>query len=274
MNRLNAWVRSTGVSRPRKAVYWLKSRYVIRDAAMAGMLAHVRYVCATVKCNRCVNGIYLDWEGHARGQCYQCNGQGLVTLKFVETMIDNVGIWHTPLGYSNWHGWPMDDLEPTPLTDWTPGREGIELDIEEAAGHLNVVEEFYPFVLNVDRYARGPSSPWENSRDEYDSTHYYLFNYGFEFKNPETKECFNCGKPKTHHCCSIIPPGLQVSYPVCDICGSAGGIWDLIAEQRPPAMGPNLTIWYKRHLAAFASIWGKTWNMLDKEWPRRIKRPA
>ena len=238
---LNRWVRTDGFSRPSKAVYWLKSNYAIRDAVMAGMLIQVRPVKATVPCNRCRKGIYIDWDGNERGQCYHCNGKGIAELKFVETTLGSPEAnftWHTPLTYSSWLGWPMDDLEFEETKDWAPGRSGIDLDIEDVAYYLNIVETYWT------QWAK--KQPYGFNRDEYDDTRYYEFAYHLEVP-VYADSCVLCGQPKSHRACLTQPPGLTFNYPVCAWCDRRDGFWETLRKLPMPPIGPHLTEWKQRH---------------------------
>ena len=106
MNDLNSFARHPDSRGPRKAIYWLKSKYAIRDAIMSGLITRLRVIQVTTKCHKCHEGIYMDWDGYPRGQCYDCKGTAKVTLKFVETAIADKYVWHTPLSYRSWEGWP------------------------------------------------------------------------------------------------------------------------------------------------------------------------
>lgn len=264
MDVLNRWVRMSGASRPRKAVYWLKSKYAIRDAIMAGMATAMRYVQATVKCNRCVSGTYFDWDGAPRGQCYHCNGRGQAELKFVETQIAGRFTWHTPLQYSYWHGWSMSDLKPEPVTDWQPGREGIDLPIEDAARHLNVVEAHWTQWAS--------ERPWENGFDEYDSTRYFTFNYSLPLPSFGEDVCFRCNRPKEIFCSTTFPPGLETKWPTCKACSDDPKIWDVIRAMPLPKLSPEFEIWRYRHMTQFADIWKGRWGSFCEEWQLNQKR--
>lgn len=265
MNVLNQWVRKTGCSRPRKAVYWLKGRYAIRDAVMAGMTTKLRLVQATVKCNRCYNGQYFDWNGYPRGACYHCNGKGQATLKFVETQIDNRWTWHTPLAYNTWHGWPMNDLVAEEQDGWFPGREGIDLDLEEAVRHLNVVEGYWQQWMK--------ETPYEHGWDEYDSTRYYTFNYRLELPPfGDGGTCWRCGNPKSLNCIVTFPPGLETQWPTCKACSDDPKIWEGIKAMPLLPLSPELKAWYDRHMTVFADIWKMRWDNGAEEWQLRRKR--
>lgn len=273
MDVLNRWVRKTGCARPRKAVYWLKGRFAIRDAIMAGLTTRMRYVQATVKCNRCREGVYYDWDGAPRGQCYHCNGRGVAALKFVETTIAERWCWHTPLDYRSWHGWSMSDLTPEPITDWTPGREGSELAVEEAARHLNVVEAHWQQWRGKD------SNAWESGRDEWDTSRYYFFNYALELdaRTDETRRagiCVWCGATE-ELCwtCLDYPPGLTMHRAVCKRCESCRGYdWDALRALPLPDLTPELARWRDRHLAEFGERWKQRWQ--GPEWQLQRVLPA
>lgn len=265
MDVLNRWVRSTGCMRPRKAVYWLKSRYAIRDAIMAGLTTRMRYVVANVKCNRCLDGVYIDWQGDPRGQCYHCNGRGQAALKFVETTIADKWTWHSPVEYASWLGWPMNDLTPEPVTDWQPGREGVDLRIEEAVRHLNVVEGHWTQWLT--------EKPYENSYDEWDSTRYYRFNYALRLPFDEEGGCALCGASSpTEHCCVTCPPGLEISRPVCKPCADTKGVWDALKSIPISDIGPELELWKERHTAAFIDLWSARYPHWAQEWQLNRRR--
>jgi hypothetical protein len=247
MDVLNRWVRMEGVSRPRKAIYWLKSHYAIRDALMAGLMTRMRYVQSTVKCNRCQNGIYFDWDGRSRGPCRHCNGSSRVTLKFVETTLGERFTWHSPLEHSSWLGWSMRDLEAITVDDWTPGRNGIDLPVEEAARLLNVVERYWWQQICQE-------SPYSFlDRAEYDDTRHYYFAYSLDLDVPQSA-CALCGvalpsdPSRWHRMVATRSPGLQIRWPVCDVCGKRDKVWDrLAAIPTPDVAGPELAAWMKRH---------------------------
>lgn len=44
MHVLNAWAKNTSQCAPRRAIYWLKSNYAVRDAVMAGMLTGCKLI--------------------------------------------------------------------------------------------------------------------------------------------------------------------------------------------------------------------------------------
>lgn len=264
MDVLNRWVRTSGACRPRKAVYWLKSRYAIRDAVMAGMVPTMRVVIATVKCNRCRDGQYIDWEGNPRGQCYKCKN-GIAKLLFVETSIAGRWKWHTPLDYTSWLGWPIGDLVPEPVTDWTPGREGVELSIDEGARHLNVVEEYWPQWKS--------EKPYSMSRDEYDSTHYYLFKYSLDLGTiGDPDVCFLCGTAAEYCCSTVCAPGLETRWPTCRPCGERKDVWDIIHGKPLPELSPSVNEWRERHLQQFANEWKGAWFPDRDEWQTNRRR--
>jgi hypothetical protein len=265
MDQLNRWVRFRGASRPRKAVYWLKSRYAIRDAIMAGLTARVRLVEATVKCTRCTKGVYHDWEGRDRGRCYHCDGKGTARLKFVETQIADshrrpcaAFTWHTPVSYQSWLGWPMEDLTPEPTNDWLPLQPGIELPIEEAARLLNVVESYWTAWQK-------DSGPYDVGYEEWDSTRYYLFNYIFELPSDGEAACRICGGEFSHRCHTVIAPLFEQSVAVCKQCGDRPKIFDEIKRLPLPKIidHPEIATWRNRHLEIFKSIWESRWK---KPW--------
>lgn len=268
MDVLNRWVRKTGCSRPRKAVYWLKSKYAIRDAIMAGALTQMRLIQTVVKCNRCKDGIFLDWEGEPRGRCYHCDGKGVAVLKFVETLIvinDRHFTWHSPLSYSSWLGWPMNDLEPVTVTDWQPGKEGIDLDIETAVRHLNVVENHWTQWQK--------EAPYDYGFDEYDSTRYYNFNYALSLPaSGDASSCWRCAGNKIVECVVTFPPGLETRWPTCAACEKDPKIWDEIKAQPLPKLGPELEAWRQRHMLAFADSWNRRWHRDNEEYQFDRKR--
>ena len=267
MDALNRWARSTGCHRPRKAIYWLKSKYAIRDAIMAGMTSRMRYVEARVKCNRCRAGIYFDWDGQSRGQCYHCNGRGEASLKFVETTLADRFVWHTPLDYSSWHGWPMRDLTPVPAEGWLPGREGVELSLEEAARHLNVVENHWQQWRE--------EKPYSLDYDEYDSTRYYNFNYSLELPREEGP-CALCGsadEEEANNCSVTFPPGLELTRRVCRVCKHLPNLWEKLYDVPLPTLAPEVRDWRERHLIQFGEIWKQRKWVFDKEWQATRARP-
>lgn len=269
MDTLNRWVRKTGCNRPRKAVYWLKSRYAIRDAIMAGALAQMRLIQSVVKCNRCVDGTFFDWDGQPRGRCYHCDGKGVATLKFVETQLalydsDSRLTWHSPVRYSSWLGWPVGDLEPVTVQDWQPGREGIDLEIEEAARHLNVAETYWRQWET--------EKPYDHGFDEYDSTRYYSFNYSLQVPPSGASSCWRCAGPKTTNCICTFPPGLETRWPTCAACEKDPKIWDEIKAQPLPKLGPELETWRQRHMLAFAEFWQRRWHRDNEEYQFDRKR--
>lgn len=265
MDVLNRWARMSGVSRPRKAIYWLKSRYAVRDAIMAGLTTRMRVVAATVKCNRCINGVYYTWDGAPRGTCHLCNGSTHVTLKFVELTIDGWWTWHFPTTCSSWLGWPIQDLNPEPVVDWAPGRAGIDLDIEEACRHLNVVESHWSQWIK--------EQPYEHSFDEHDGTRYFLFNYVLPLPAPAPNTCFRCGSIATRKLCCIHPACFESITCACEDCATLPKVWDHIRAESRPEIGEHAAAWAKRHSVVFADYWKSRGFAFNDEWPVQRVRP-
>lgn len=269
MDVLNRWVRKEHASRPRKAIYWLKANYAVRDAILAGLLTRFRFVQSEVACNRCRAGIYYDWDGQDRGRCHACNGTSRVTLKFVETTIADRFTWHSPLEYSSWLGWDVADLPPEDPGDWSPRRDGIDLPIEDAARLLNLVETHWSHVI-VKR------APYDLGREEWDDTRYYRFAYHLDLEAATTGGCALCGGEAKNgdagamiHCHSRRP-GLNLRSLVCHACQQkhpGGELWKVLGELPLPPHGPHLAAWIARHDHWFAI-------MFNHENRRRVELPA
>lgn len=262
MNELNSFARSPEGVRPRKAIYWLKSRYAIRDAAMAGMLTRARLIQVTTKCHKCHKGVYMDWGGYPRGQCYTCRGTSVVNLKFVETQIGARYTWHHPLAYSSWQGWPMDDLTPDESHDWTVKQEGKTLSLVEMVTALNIVEAKWQ--------AWRKHSPYENSRDEYDSSRFYTFDYGLDLGyTPEG--CVLCGGVHKSFTTLDVVPRLQRNVSICEPCLNLG--WDELTPRLKalplPELHPEIQIWRERHAINFEDTWKRQgWHCPSNETSR------
>lgn len=257
MNELNSFARAQHGAAPRRAIYWLKSRYAIRDAIMAGMLAQMRAVQVTTKCRKCSNGIYTDWDGIPRGTCYDCKGTATVTLRFIETQINTDGdkyTWHTPVNYSSWLGWPADDLVFAEAQDWTVQQPGKPFTAVELATHMNTVEWYWT------QWRR--HSPCECSRDESDCSRYYIFNYSLDLGHSAQEEgCVLCGGAHKIYCGLTVCPGLSRSLSVCEPCakgGSAtGDLWKRLASLPIPQLHPEIQFWRERHALDFEKSWSR-----------------
>lgn len=247
MNVLNGWARSRDCA-PRRAIYWLKARYAIRDAVISGMVTKLRAIQVTTKCNRCRDGIYMDWDGFPRGTCYTCNGSSKVTLKFAETTIADRWTWHSPLHCSSWLGWPMDDLPFEEAQDWTVNQPGRNLDVEEAVRNLNIVEEFWPQWRK--------HSPYEIGREEWDSHRYYIFNYSINVGRGEGVCVFCKRGPTTGHHHTRLP-GLTYIFQVCEGCSGAEKVWDQLALVPLPPLSSEIEKWVTRHTFDFEASWNR-----------------
>lgn len=267
MDILNSAARSQSGRAPRRAIYWLKSRYAIRDAVMAGLLTKMCAVQVTTKCSRCRNGIYVDWDGHDRGTCYTCNGRAKVTLKFIETEMAGKYRWHTPLEHSSWHGWPADDLEFVESQDWTVNQPGKEVSLVELVTALNIVETYWPQWRK--------HSPYELSRDEWDSQRHYIFRYGLNLgRSPEG--CVLCGGPHATYAMTTVNPGLEYARSLCESCGKGldEATWAKLAALPLPELHPEIQLWRERHMIDFGATWNRYWTDHVIESVQEQKRAA
>lgn len=262
MNELNSFARTQEGAGPRRAIYWLKSRYAIRDAIMAGMLAKFRGIMVKTKCRKCNNGIYTDWDGIPRGTCYDCNGTAVVTLKFIETTITNaVGAytWHSPIKYSSWLGWPTDDLDFAESQDWTVNQPGKTLTTIELATHMNVVECYWQQWRK--------QSPYELSREESSSDRYYIFNYSLDLGH-SAEGCVLCGGAHKIFCHLTVSPGLSQSLSVCAACEQDDDKWQKLKALPIPQLHPEIQFWRERHALDFEKSWHRLWT------DHRVEVPA
>lgn len=246
MNELNAVVRHPQYHGPRKAIYWLKSRYAIRDALMAGMLTKMRGIQVTTKCNRCRAGIYFDWNGYARGSCHTCHGTGIVTLKFIETTIADKFIWHSPLEYNSWFGFPADDLKLEESQDWTVNRPGKEVAVDDLAKLLNTVEIYWTQWRK--------HSPYEFGREEYDNYRYFYFNYSLDL-GYGPKGCVLCGGDHTIYYSHTIKPGLTVKRSIYGTCEKLEKLGERLKALPTPDISPAIQLWAQRHTIDFGQTW-------------------
>lgn len=255
MSVLNSWAKSKNPA-PRRAIYWLKSHFAVRDAVFAGLVKGMRCIQVTVTCNKCVNGIYLDWDGHDRGRCYHCKGSTIMTLKFVETTIQFQGhelVWHHPMTYPNgWLGWNVDDITPIRCEDWTAGKEGTELSSIEAAGHLNVVETYWP-QWRI-------QSPYETDREWNGAGRYYLFNYSL-LVEASKDACHYCNSVSDLHNFGLtLPPGLNFTVSICERCGLAMPDWSVRKRQfKMPQLHHSLQMWADRHTIDYEATWKRSY---------------
>lgn len=286
MDRLNSFARTQEGAGPRRAIYWLKARYAIRDAIMAGLLVRMRAIQVTTVCRRCRKGVYYDWDGDNRGPCYTCNGSGKVMLKFIETTIETRQqgvsvpdlnsdtaaiyrtaapftrnlIWHSPVEYSSWLGWPTDDLQFEESQDWTTCQPGKPMSAIELATAMNIVETYWPWWRK--------HSPYELSRDEYDSSRYYLFNYALDLgRSPEG--CVLCGGKHHQFHNFTVAPGLTRAVSVCEPCAKREDIWKVLSGLPLPELDPEIQKWRARHAIQFESSWGRHWT--DPWIDRRVE---
>lgn len=276
MDRLNSFARNPSGRGPRKAIYWLKSKYAIRDAVMAGLLVKMRAIQVTTKCSRCDKGIYRDWEGYVRGTCHHCSGTARKTLKFIETTIeipvhetvipDVAGsdsckitwgsphpsrlVWHSPVDYSSWLGWPTDDLEFAEAQDWTVGVEGKSLTTVEMATAMNTVETYWPWWRK--------HSSYENSREESDSHRYFIFNYALDI-GVGSKGCELCGGEHAIYCHFTAAPGITRGVSICKACEADPERWKKITALPIPQLHPEIEKWRTRHAIDFEKTWDRGW---------------
>jgi len=284
MDRLNSFARSPGCA-PRKAIYWLKSRYAIRDAIMAGLATRMRAIQVTTTCSRCDKGIYRDWCGDHRGPCYHCGGTARKTLKFIETTIDlqerervihdvngneamkvtfpepakKQVVWHSPVEYSSWLGWPTDDLQFEEAQDWTVGTQGKPLTTVELAEAMNIVETYWPWWRK--------HSPYESSREEYDSHRYFIFNYALDI-GTGSKSCELCGGEHKGFYHFTVAPGITRGASTCTACQADPEVWKKLTALPMPQLHPEIQKWRTRHTIDFEKTWERGWNE-KVEWQDR-----
>ncbi len=275
MNELNSWARHPEGRAPRRAIYWLKLRYAIRDAIMAGYLCRMRAVQVTTKCHRCDKGVYWDWDGCNRGPCYTCKGTGQVTLKFIETRFKageqgpngaTEYVWHSPVEYSSWLGWPADDLVFHEAEDWTVKRDGKALTVVQQATLLNVVEEYW--------LQWRKQSPYENGREHDDPHRYYIFNYSLDL-DYDPKGCVLCGGEHHIYCHTTLAPGLTRKLSVCKACEGAADLWPRLQAQPLNQLHPEIQRWRERHTLDFEATWQRMgWRDVWRENLREVSLTA
>lgn len=160
LDRLNSWVRSDAYRDwedrgPKKAIYNCKRR------AQTYLSSHYnvqsRYLQLMVKCRRCVDGIFIDWNGQERGHCWRCSGSGLKRLIFIEQQFDRY-CWHTP----------VDELTTIPShvlieieTEWTPNQPGRAFSREQAVVDLNTIETYWHNAISSEVLAHYHYPPAE-----------------------------------------------------------------------------------------------------------------
>lgn len=150
VDKLNSWVRSPGArnwySGPRYAIYDWKLETIRR--AMAAKKCACRAIHLSLTCRACGgDGKYHD--GYVQyDNCRKCFSKGVVTLRFLETIIDGLH-WHTPQSRSYGLNLPSDFFDESTLcTEWEPNTAGRELELWQICMALNILETAMPNIPN------------------------------------------------------------------------------------------------------------------------------
>jgi len=185
-------------------------------------------------------------------------------LKFVETTISYAGgnlVWHSPIDYSSWLGWPMDDLPCEEAIDWTVGTAGKPMTTVELAAAMNIVEVYWPWWRK--------HSPYENSREEYDTHRYYIFNYALDIGEGQ-KGCELCGGEHAVYCSFTVAPGITRAASICGACNKDSNMWTKLAALPIPQLHPEIQKWRERHAINFYDTWKRGWQQATAWQDRKI----
>jgi hypothetical protein len=241
MSRLNSWVRSPSFRSfggPRNAIYFLKRQ------ALDWADSHFRCLHSTVitltTCRGCAGtGKYTDSYGHTFDHCRACSNRGTLSLLFVQTLIEDKMVWHTP-----WMKFYIRGKSASPpynlarwTDDWKVNEPGKDLTPAEAARDLNTVECFWP-----DR-----QGAWTSN----DFGMFFHFDYRLHVGATERK-CTFCGSTEVQGSFGVTRETVQWSDHCCRSCesivrGTHGNVFDAFPLPWHLLRDPQIELWMARH---------------------------